>query len=254
MPDDPRLMSRLSGKVALVTGAARGMGFEIARRLAEEGATLWLNGREAGSLEAAAERISGDVRTLPFDICDEVAAADAFARIADETGLDILVNNAGARDRRSFEAIERADMEDLLRVNLVAPFDLARRAAALMRARGYGRIVNVTSIASEIARGDAAYTASKAGLAGVTRALAAELGADGITVNAVAPGFVMTEANEEWFKDGDQIAEHLRRRTSLGRWAQPHEIAGAVAFLASQDGSYVTGHTLIVDGGYVTHF
>lgn len=247
-------MMRFEGKVALITGAARGMGLAVAQRLAEEGATVWLNGRDAEALEAAADQITGDARTLPFDIADEAACVEALERIEAETGLDILVNNAGARDRRTFAQIERADMKRLLEVNLVAPFDLARRAVPLMRVRGYGRIVNITSIASEIARGDASYTASKAGLDGVTRSLAAELGPEGITVNAVAPGFFLTEANEDWFKDGGEIAEHLARRTSLGRWARPEELAGAVAFLASEDGSYVTGHTLIVDGGYVTHF
>jgi gluconate 5-dehydrogenase len=248
------LGGRLHGRVALVTGAARGMGLEIARRLAAEGATVWLGGRNRAALEKVVGTIDGDARALAFDIDDEAACIAALAEIEKTTGLDIMVNNAGARDRRAFAEIERADMERLLRTNLVAPFDLARRAVPLMRARGYGRIVNVTSIASDIARGDASYTASKAGLDGVTRSLAAELGPDGITVNAVAPGFVLTEANAEWFEGSSDIADHLARRTSLGRWAKPEEIAGAVAFLVSEDGSYVTGHTLIVDGGYVTHF
>ena len=248
------LGGRLRGRVALVTGAARGMGLEIARRLAAEGATVWLGGRDRTALEQGIGTIDGDSRAIAFDIGDEAACIAALAEIQQATGLDILVNNAGARDRRSFAEIERADMERLLRTNLVAPFDLARRVVPMMRARGYGRIVNVTSIASEIARGDASYTASKAGLDGVTRSLAAELGPAGITVNAVAPGFVLTEANAEWFEGSSEIADHLERRTSLGRWAKPEEIAGVVAFLVSQDGSYVTGHTLIVDGGYVTHF
>lgn len=236
-----------------MTGAARGLGFEIAKRLAADGARVWLNGRDEAALHAAAGQIGNGAAPLAFDITDDTACATAFDRIAD-TGLDILVNNVGQRDRRSFDEIGREDMARLLDANLVAPFDLARRAARLMRAGGYGRIINITSIASHIARGDASYTASKAALDGVTRSLAAELGPDGITVNAVAPGFVLTEANEEWFTDGREIAEHLERRTSLGRWAEPHEIAGPVVFLASEAASYITGHTLIVDGGYVTHF
>ncbi len=243
----------LDGRFALVTGAARGLGFAIAKQLVEDGATVWLNGRDGEALDAAVKRIGEGARALAFDISDDQATGRAFARLADN-GLDILVNNVGQRDRRSFEEIGRSDMADLLDVNLVAPFDLARRAAPLLRKSGQGRIINITSIASEIARGDASYTASKAALDGLTRALAAELGPDGITVNAVAPGFVLTEMNEEWFTDGDEIAEHLARRTSLGRWAEPEEIAGPVAFLASGAASFITGHTLIVDGGYVTHF
>lgn len=243
----------LVGRVALVTGAARGLGLAIAGRLAEDGAVVWLNGRDAAALQAAANAIEGDARVMAFDIADDAASEAAFARIASETGLDILVNNVGNRDRRPMVEMDREAMRAMLETNLVAPFDLARRAAALMRTRGYGRIVNITSIAAEIARGDVAYTASKGGLAALTRALAAELGSDGITVNSVSPGYFATEANAAMVADPG-IADHLARRTSLGRWGNPGEVAGAVAFLASPEASYITGHSLSVDGGYLAHF
>ena len=242
----------LEGRIALVTGAARGLGFAIAQRLARAGASVWLNGRDRAALGDAADRIGGDARVLAFDIGDDDATAAAFETLA-EDGLDILVNNVGQRDRRSLAQLRREDMAAMLATNLVAPFDLARRAVPLMEARGYGRIVNITSIAAEIARGDVLYTASKGGLAALTRAFAAELGGTGITVNAVAPGYFATEANEEMSTDPG-IAQHLERRTSLGRWGDPGEIGGAVAFLASPEASYITGHTLAVDGGYLTHF
>lgn len=242
----------LEGRIALVTGAARGLGFAIAQRLVRAGASVWLNGRDRAVLGDAADRIGGDARVLAFDIGDDDATAAAFETLA-EDGLDILVNNVGQRDRRSLAQLRREDMAAMLATNLVAPFDLARRAVPLMEARGYGRIVNITSIAAEIARGDILYTASKGGLAALTRAFAAELGGTGITVNAVAPGYFATEANEEMSTDPG-IAQHLERRTSLGRWGDPGEIGGAVAFLASPEASYITGHTLAVDGGYLTHF
>ncbi|MEE2793993.1 MAG: SDR family oxidoreductase [Pseudomonadota bacterium] len=242
----------LEGRIALVTGAARGLGFAIAQRLVRAGASVWLNGRDRAVLGDAADRIGGDARVLAFDIGDDYATAAAFETLA-EDGLDILVNNVGQRDRRSLAQLRREDMAAMLATNLVAPFDLARRAVPLMEARGYGRIVNITSIAAEIARGDILYTASKGGLAALTRAFAAELGGTGITVNAVAPGYFATEANEEMSTDPG-IAQHLERRTSLGRWGDPCEIGGAVAFLASPEASYITGHTLAVDGGYLTHF
>lgn len=246
----------LDGKIALVTGSVQGLGRSIADALADAGATVVIHGRNPDITRAAAAAMQTGARKIEycaFDLNDQQALTKALNEIHQRHGrFDILVNNAGIRDRRPLAELDRTSVRALIEVDLIAPFELARQSAALMGSGG--RIINISSIAGPIARaGDAAYTAAKGGLDALTRALAAELGPRNITVNAVAPGFFATEANSPMVDDED-IRRWLERRTSLGRWGRPEEIAGAVLFFASESASYVTGQTLAVDGGYLSHF
>ena len=243
----------LEGKVALVTGAGRGLGLCIATAFAQSGAQVIINGRDADRLQAAAGTIAGTawpLDTLPFDVTDEGAIASAFDSIRQRyCRLDILVNNVGARNRKPFLEFSSDEMRGLLESDLVASMLLSQSAARLMKENGSGRLISVTSIAGHLAsRADSVYTVAKHGLTGMVRGLAAEFGAHGITSNAIAPGGFTTETNAAAFAD-PRIRDHFMNRTPLGRWGHPDEIAGAAVFLASPAASYVNGHVLVVDGG-----
>lgn len=243
----------LSGKIALVTGASRDIGLEIARAMAGSGAHVILNGRDATTLASAAASIhtaGGSVQSMAFDVTDANAVKSAFADIAQQHGrLDILVNNAGIRNRKPLLEFSDAEIMTMLSTNLIASYTLCREAARLMLPQRSGRLITVTSIAGKLARsGDAVYTGAKAGLTGMMRALAAEYGPLGMTSNAIAPGGVATAANAAAIND-PKINAHFVTRTPLGRWAQPQEIAGAAVFLAGPAASYINGHVLYVDGG-----
>jgi gluconate 5-dehydrogenase len=243
----------LVGKTALVTGAGRGLGFEIASAMAGAGAFVVVNGRAPERLDAAVAAIrdaGGRASAAAFDVAEAVALRAALDGIERDHGrLDIVVGNVGQRDRRRIAECGDDDLRAVIEVDLVASLILAREAAERMAPYGSGRLIFLTSIASQMSSGrDAAYAAAKSGLEGMVHALAVEYGALGITANGISPGFFATETNAALATDPKRSA-YFERRTPLRRWGRPEEIAGAAVFLASAAASFVNGHILVVDGG-----
>lgn len=245
------MIESLSGRLALVTGARQGLGFHIARGLGQRGAAVLLNGRDAERLRPAVEELRAegiDAAPAVFDVPD---LAQASAELSGGPPIDILINNVGHRDRRGVLDMPSADFERLVQTDLIGAYGLSRLVAIrLIDEHRGGSIVNISSVVGGILanQGDVAYAAAKAGLEGLTRALAADLGPFDIRVNAVAPGYFATEANADQVGDPDRLA-WVQARTMLRRWGQPPEIAGLVAFLAGDEASYLTGQTIAVDGG-----
>jgi gluconate 5-dehydrogenase len=245
----------LDGRVALVTGASRGLGRAMALALASCGAHVVVNGRNPAGIAKTRDAIAaagGTATAMAFDTTDIAAADAAIDRIEAELGhLDILVNNAGYGNAKTASEATNAEWDEIIEVDLNACFRLAKRASVGMMRRGWGRIINISSINAHIAReANANYCAAKAGLEGMTRALAVEWGAQGITVNAIAPGYMMTPDNLDTPLRADpEKRDWFAQRTALKRWGQADELDGAVVYLASNASAYCTGHVLIVDGG-----
>ena len=243
----------LTGARALVTGGGSGLGFALARGLAQAGSQIVLNGRDRVKLAAAATALAreGIVASLaPFDVTDAGAVAAGVAEVERAGPVDILVNNAAMNQRKALEDFTPEEWRAVMATNLDGPFLVTRALLPAMKARRRGKIINICSIASDLGRPNIVpYAASKGALKMLTRALAVELAPANIQVNGIAPGFFKTEMNAPLIADAE-FSAWVARRTPAGRWGEPAEIAGAAVFLASSAADYVTGHVLYVDGGF----
>jgi 3-oxoacyl-[acyl-carrier protein] reductase len=247
------MSGRFQGKVAVVTGAARGIGLAIARGFASGGARVVLSGRNEGALEEAKARIvsdGGEAVSVRTDVGSEADADQLCGKALEAYGrADILVNNAGVTKDGLLLRMSDEDWDQVLDTNLKGAFHCIRAFARPMIRQRWGRIVNVTSVIGLIGNaGQANYAASKAGLVGLTKAVAKELASRHITVNAVAPGFIDTAMTEAL---GEKVREGLLTQIPMGRLGKAEDVAMAVAFLCSDDAAYVTGQVLTVDGGMV---
>lgn len=242
-------MFSLAGKRALITGSSQGIGFALAKGLAEAGAQIVLNGRDMAKLEVAAAEIDG-AEMLAFDVTDhnEVRAAiDGFE--ADHGALDILINNAGMQHRTPLEDFPAEAFERLLQTNIASVFHVGQAVARHMIGRGAGKIINIASVQTALARpGIAPYTATKGAVANLTKGMATDWASHGLQCNAIAPGYFDTPLNAALVAD-PEFSAWLEKRTPAGRWGKVEELVGAAVFLSSDASSFVNGHTLFVDGG-----
>lgn len=244
-------MKRLTDRIALVTGSTRGIGKSIASRLAAEGATVIVTGRSAEQAEEVARHLTeqgGRAFGFALEVTDAASVNEVFSRVQEEIGvIDILVNNAGVTKDTLLMRMGEDDWDTVLQVNVSGAYRCSRAVLKGMMKKRWGRIINISSIVGLIGNtGQVNYAASKAALIGMTKSLAKEIASRGITVNAVAPGFIESDMTGVL---NEQYKEALLSQIPLGRIGHPDEVSSCVAFLASDDASYITGHTLVVDGG-----
>jgi gluconate 5-dehydrogenase len=243
----------LTGDTALVTGSSRGLGRAMAQGLAAAGATIVLNGSDAGRLAAAAAEMRAGGYTVHeacFDITDEAAIVATFARLdADGIVIDILVNNAGIQLRKPLVELTTAEWQKVIDTNLTSAFVVGREAAKRMIPRKRGKVINIGSLTSELARATVApYTVAKGGIKMLTRSMTAEWAEHGIQANAIGPGYMLTDMNQALIANPTFDA-WVKGRTPARRWGKPDELIGTAVFLASSASDYVNGQIIYVDGG-----
>ena len=246
----------LKGRLALVTGSGQGIGFALAQGLPAHGATVVVHGRSAAKVEKAVASLRGKglkAEGSVFDVVDAAAVEAEVARIEMEIGpIDIVVNNAGMQFRKPLEEFPDDKWQAMLQTNVTGVFNVGKAAAKRMIPRRRGKIINIGSVMSELARTTIApYTATKGAVRNLTRGMCADWAKHGLQVNAIAPGFFRTELNTALFEDPEFNA-WLEKRTPTARWGEVEELVGAAVFLASDASSFVNGHTLYVDGGLTT--
>lgn len=246
-------MFNLSGRTALITGSSRGIGLEVARALAGQGATVILNGRHADTLAHSVSALQAQghhALSLVFDIEDIPATLQATDQILEQVGnIDILFANAALQHREPLATFPQHEFERILFANLTAQWALGRHLAVRMMANEYGRIIFTGSITAQLGRQQVtAYTAAKAALHGLVRQWTSELAGHGVTVNAIAPGYIQTEFTQA-LVDNAEFSQWLNSRSPSKGWGQPEDIASTAVFLAAQESQFVSGQVITVDGG-----
>jgi gluconate 5-dehydrogenase len=244
----------LTGRTALITGSTRGLGRAFAEGLAAAGAKVVLNGTDPARVAQAAEELRSaghQADGAAFNVADEAAIVATFEKFdADGIAIDILVNNAGIQWRKPMVDMPTAEWQRVLDVNLTAPFVIGREAGRRMVKRGYGKIINIGSLTSALARPTIApYATSKGGIKLLTQQMAAEWAAHGVQANAIGPGFMVTDMNEA-LTSNPEFDAWVKSRTPARRWGKPEELVGAAVFLASKASDYVNGQIIYVDGGF----
>ncbi|MDQ4502289.1 glucose 1-dehydrogenase [Sinomonas sp. ASV322] len=245
----------LTGRTALVTGSSRGIGNALARGLAAAGATIVVHGRDPERAEEARRKLATDfgddrVHAVAFDVTDPDGAAAGVAEAEAKAGpLRILVNNAGIQHRVPLFDLDPADWDRVIRTDLTSAFLVGREAARGMAERGTGKIINICSVQTDLARPSiGAYTSAKGGLRNLTRAMAAEWASSGLQINGIAPGYIHTEMTQN-LVDDPEFNSWILGRTPARRWGTVEDIAGPVVWLASDASDFVNGQTIFVDGG-----